>query len=80
MSKRRACTLIGPSDAAVLAALACGFFEAWLRCPMGGTIKRPLTVRTTRGLMHHWRTVGPDIPRQVASQQSLIPFLRAISH
>jgi hypothetical protein len=26
--------------------------------------------------MHHWRTVGPDIPCQVASQQSLTPFLR----
>ena len=27
--------------------------------------------------MHHWRTVGPDIPCQVASPQSLTPFLQA---
>ena len=35
--------------------------------------QRPLI---TRGQMHHWRTVGPDIPRPVASPQSRIPFLR----
>jgi hypothetical protein len=29
--------------------------------------------------LHLWRTVGPNIPRQVASQQSLTPFLRAAS-
>jgi hypothetical protein len=41
-------------------------------------IKQLLTVRTTRGLMHHWRTVGPDIPCRVASPQRSTPFLRAI--
>jgi len=27
--------------------------------------------------MHLWRTLGPAIPRQVASPQSLLPFHRA---
>ena len=52
--------------------------KAWLRCP-----KRMKTAAsgslTARGRMHLWRTVGPDIPCQVASQQSLTPFLRAAS-
>ena len=29
--------------------------------------------------MHHWRTGGLDIPCQVASPQSLTPFLQTIS-
>jgi hypothetical protein len=32
---------------------------------------------TARGRTRHWRTVGLDIPCQVASQQSLTPFLQA---
>ena len=39
--------------------------------------KRPPARCLTGGLKRHWRTVGPDIPRQVASPQSLTPFLRA---
>jgi len=48
------------------------------RCPMA-TKKRPPVAIATEGLMHHWRTVGPDIPCPVASPQSLTPFLRAVS-
>ena len=39
--------------------------------------KRPRMGLPTRGPMHLWRTVDPDIPRQVASPQSLTAFLRA---
>ena len=39
--------------------------------------KRPRMGLPTRGPMHLWRTVDPDIPCQVASPQSLTPFLRA---
>jgi len=38
--------------------------------------KRPPATLFTKGQMHHWHTVGPDIPCQVASPQSLTPFLR----
>jgi hypothetical protein len=31
----------------------------------------------SRGPMHHWHTVGLDIPRQVARLQSLTPLLQA---
>ena len=31
------------------------------------------------GRTRHWRTEGPDIPCQVASPQSLVPFLQAES-
>ena len=55
-----------------------GFFEASLRCPKCVSKKRPLETTCRRGPMKHpWRTVGPDIPCQVASQQSLTPFLQA---
>ena len=39
--------------------------------------KRPRMGLPTRGPMHLSRTVDPDIPCQVASPQSLTPFLRA---
>ena len=37
----------------------------------------PQRLTVTRGPMHHWRTLGPDIPRPVASPQSRTLFLRA---
>lgn len=37
----------------------------------------PQRLSVTRGQMHHWRTLGPDIPRPVASPQSRTLFLRA---
>jgi hypothetical protein len=52
------------------------FFEAWLRCPMEK--KWPLKRFPSRGPMHHWRTVGLDIPCQVARLQSLTPLLQAM--
>ena len=36
----------------------------------------PQRLSVTGGPMHHWRTLGPDIPRSVASPQSRTPFLR----
>ena len=39
--------------------------------------KRPRMGLPTRGPMHLWPTVDPDIPCQVASRHSLTPFLRA---
>ena len=42
-----------------------------------GKEKGPQQLLVTRGQMHHWRTLGPDIPRSVASPQSRTPFLRA---
>ena len=39
----------------------------------------PQRLSVTRGQMHHWRTLGPDIPRPVASPQSRIPFLRTLT-
>jgi len=45
----------------------------------GTKTKRPLMGIPIRGPMHLWRTVDPDIPCQVASPQSLTPFLRAPS-
>ena len=53
-----------------------GFSEALLRCPMASK-KRPLAASADRGQMHHWRTGDLDIPCQVASPQSLTPFLQA---
>src|SRR5487761_1847895 len=41
--------------------------------------KRPLATDATRGLRRLWRIGGPNIPCQVASPQSLTPFLRARS-
>ena len=41
-----------------------------------GIQKRPLTASADRGQMHHWRTGDLDIPSQVASPQSLTPFLQ----
>ena len=40
---------------------------------------RPLTTVVVRGRMHRWRIGGRDIPRQVASPQSLTPFPPAVS-
>ena len=39
--------------------------------------KRPLRASADRGQMHPWRTGDLDIPCQVASPQSLTPFLQA---
>ena len=56
--------------------LAAGFFRhgsgvRWRRT------KRPRTPLASRGRMHHRRTIGLNIPRQVASPQSPTPFLQA---
>ena len=56
---------------------AYGFTEAWLRCPMCQSRKRPLAENLGQGLTRHWRIGDQDIPWQVASQQSLPPLLRA---
>ena len=44
-----------------------------------GEMKQPLAVLTTRGVMHHRRTVSLIIPCQVASPQSPTPFHQATS-
>jgi hypothetical protein len=49
------------------------FFKAWLWCPMVGKDPRRFP---TEGV-HHRRTVGLDIPCQVALLQSLTPLLQA---
>jgi hypothetical protein len=41
--------------------------------------KQPPAAAIRQGQMHHWRTGGLDIPRQVASPQSLTPFLQTTS-
>ena len=43
-----------------------------------GRITWPLMTFPPRGPMHHWHTVGLDIPRQVARLQSLTPLLQAV--
>ena len=53
-----------------------GFSEAWLRCPMRHK-KWSLATAVTKDLMRHRHTVDLDIPRQVASPQSLTPLLQA---
>jgi len=58
--------------------LKSGFFEAWLRCPMDVKKTAPGSNGQPGARLHPWRTVGPNIPCQVASQQSLTPFLQAI--
>jgi len=45
----------------------------------GYETERPQIGLPIWGPMHLWRTVDPDIPCQVASPQSLTPFLRALS-
>ena len=42
-----------------------------------GPEKRPLALYVTRGLIRPWRIGDLDIPCQVASPQSLTPFLQA---
>jgi hypothetical protein len=42
-----------------------------------GRKKRLWAAIPPKARLHLWRTVGPNIPCQVASQQSLTPFLRA---
>ena len=53
------------------------FFEAWLLCPMAKKT-RPLMTFPSRCPMHHWHTVGLDIPYPVARLQSRTPLLQAI--
>jgi len=55
-----------------------GFSEAWLWCPMVvEKTKASDEVQSPEAPMHHRRTVGLVIPRQVASPQSLTPFCQA---
>ena len=53
-----------------------GFSEAWLRCPMSKK-QEPLSRPPDKGQTRHWRIGDRDLPGQVASQQSLPPFLSA---
>lgn len=66
-----------PRPTRAVCGCAAGFSKAWLRCPIVDKRKRPPVIQTTRGRRHHWRPVDPNIPRQVASPQSLALFLRA---
>jgi len=46
--------------------------------PLSRQTQRPLPMNVIdRGQAHHWRTGDLDIPCQVASPQSLTPFLQA---
>jgi hypothetical protein len=50
------------------------FSKAWLRCPM---VEKNSLENDFPREMHHRRTVGLDIPCQVARLQSLTPLLQA---
>ncbi len=68
-----------------------GIFSGMALVSNGAENNRPPQAKAARGLMHHpafvavattaeqaWRTVGLDIPCQVASPQSLTPFLQSV--
>ena len=54
-----------------------GILGGMARVSKGHCEKSPWRAIHSRGPMHPWRTLGPAIPRQVASPQSLLPFHQA---